>query len=306
VVTDCTLVNIRNGLKIGTESSGDFRRIVFRNCTLSGRTEFPNPPFVDLTPHPSAGVSLETVDGGTLEQVVVSGIRMTDVRAPIFLRLGERGRGQAVPAAGALRDVVISNLVATGAEWTSSITGVPGHDVSDIALNDVRIFGKGGGDAASLSRPVPERERDYPDAARFRDLPAYGLYCRHVSRLRIERATLTTMEPDARPAVILDDARSSTVQGVVATPPPDGAAVAWLRSTQDCVVGDVRTPRGTAVIRVSGSQTARIRMPGAGPPRPAAVLVDPDVPRTALRTGGRATRVAERRTVRSASAPRDE
>ena len=53
VVTDCDLVNVRNGLKIGTESSGDFKNIVFRNCTLSGRAEIRCPPPFDMRPFPA-------------------------------------------------------------------------------------------------------------------------------------------------------------------------------------------------------------------------------------------------------------
>jgi glycosyl hydrolase family 28/pectate lyase-like protein len=205
VVTDCDLVNVRNGLKIGTESCGDVRNVVFRNCRLSGRADPWNT--FDLKPYPSAGISLQSVDGGRIEHVVATGIAMTKVRAPLFLRLGERGRGQAVPAAGALARVTIRGVTATGAEWPSSITGVPGHDVSDVVLSDVRISARGDGDAALLSRRVPEQERDYPDAARFRHLPAHGLYCRHVSRLRLERTTLSVERPDARPALVLDDVR---------------------------------------------------------------------------------------------------
>jgi hypothetical protein len=70
--------------------------------------------------------------------------------------------------------------VATGARWTSSITGIPGHPISDVALKDIRISAQGGGNAKILSREVPELEKKYPDATMFRDLPAYGLYCRHV------------------------------------------------------------------------------------------------------------------------------
>ena len=239
VVTDCDLVNVRNGLKIGTESTGDFKNIVFRNCTLSGRGEIRSP--IPTTPFPSAGVSLQNVDGGRLEHVVVSGIRMVNVRAPIFVRLGKRGRGQAIPAVGVLTKITIADLVATGAEWTSSITGVPGHDVSDIALSDIRISGKGGGDAALASRPVPEREREYPDAARFRNLPAHGLYCRHVTGLRLERTALTVAEPDARPALILDDVRNARVKSLVATAPSDGGPIVRLRSTEDCLLDDIRS-----------------------------------------------------------------
>lgn len=284
VVTGCDLVDIRNGLKIGTETSGGFKNIAFRNCTLSARAEIRQ----SVRPFPSAGVSIQCVDGGRLEQVSVSHITMRNVRAPIFVRLGERGWGQAVPAAGQLTNITISDLVATGAEWTSSILGIPGHDVSDISLSDIRISGKGGGHAALVSRPVPERKREYPDAERFRNLPAHGLYARHVTRLRVERTALTVDAPDFRPALVLDDVREVTVKSLVATAPAGAAPVAWLRSVQDCLLDDIRSAQADTLARLSGPETARIRVAaGAGPAQ--LVVIDPDVDATALRTSGSVT-----------------
>jgi hypothetical protein len=288
VVTDCDLVNIRNGLKIGTESSGDFKNIVFRNCRLSGRAEFWDPPPFDVRPFPSAGVSIQNVDGGRLEQVVVSDITMRNVRAPIFVRVGERGWGQAIREAGDLTKITISNLVATGAEWTSSIMGVPDHDVSDITLSNIRISGKGGGDAELVSRAVRQRKREYPDAARFRNLPAHGLYCRHVTQLRVERATLTVAAADPRPALVLDDVRDVIVKSLVATAPSGAAPVAWLHSSQDCLLEGIRSPEADMLVRLSGVETARVRvLGGAGPAQ--LVVVDSDVDPTALRTDGSVT-----------------
>ena len=288
LVTDCDLVNIRNGLKIGTESTGDFKNIVFRNCTLLGREEVWNPPPFDLRPFPSAGVSIQNVDGGRLEQVAVSDIVMRNVRAPIFVRLAERGWGQAIPRAGTLTNIRISNLVATGAEWTSAIMGIPGHHVSDVTLSNIRISGKGGGDAELVSRPVPQQKREYPDAARFRNLPAYGLYCRHVSRLRLEATTLALTAPDARPALVLGDVREATVKHVVAAAPSHGNPVAWLRSSQDCVVDGIRSPEAGTLARLSGETTARIRIAAAAG-SPQRVVLDPDVAPTALSTSGSVT-----------------
>jgi hypothetical protein len=265
-------VNVRNGLKIGTESSGDVRNVVFRNCTLTGRAELWRPLYPDVTPMPSAGVSLQSVDGGTLEKVVVMGITMANVRAPLFVRLAERGWGQTVRSAGALRQITIANLVATGAEWTSAIMGVPGRDVADIALSDIRITGRGGGDDDLITRPVPQRERKYPDAAHFRNLPAYGLYCRHVRGLRVDRTTLTVAEPDARPALVLDDVRHSAVRNLVASAPSDSGPVAWLRSARDCILDGIRARESTARVRLSGADTARVQVAA-----PAVVLRDPGV-----------------------------
>jgi hypothetical protein len=206
---------------------------------------------------------------------------MTNMRAPIFVRLGERGWGQAVPTPGMLRKVTISNLDATGAEWTSVIMGVPRNDVADISLSNVRISGQGGGEADLLSRTVPEREREYPDAARFQDLPAHGLYCRHVRRLRLERVALTASEPDDRPALVLDDVRDSAAKDIAATPAANGGAVVWLRSAEDCLLRGIRSAGARPLIRLSGATTARVRV-AADSSQPVMVVCDRDVPATAV------------------------
>jgi hypothetical protein len=292
IVTDCDLVNVRNGLKLGTESSGDFRNIVLRNCTISARVEGWKPYPRDWKPFPSAGVSIQNVDGGRLEHVFVSGITMTDVRAPIFVRLGKRGRGQAVPIAGDLRKVWISGIVATGATWTSSIMGVPGHHVSDISLSDIRITARGGGDAAMVSREVPEREREYPDAARFPRLPAHGLYCRHVRRLSLHRATFTVQEPDARPALICDDVHESALRTIVASAPPDDGPLVWLRSVRDCLLDGIHPrPEAKTVVRLSGAPTARVRILADDASQAEhVVFLDADVDPAALHTESAVTR----------------
>ena len=242
-------------------------------------------------PQPSAGISLITVDGGSLERVRVSGITMAGVRAPLFVRLGRRGLGQKAPAAGKLKDISIAQIVATGAMWPSSITGIPGHPISNISLTDVRIAGKGGGKAA-LSRDVPEREKQYPDATRFRDLPAYGLYCRHVNGLRIDQLDLKVERPDARPAVVLDDVRETDLRAIEATPPADGGPLFWLRSVRDGTLHGLRPRAGTqTLVRVSGVDTARVRLVGNDLSQVAqAVTVDPEVDVGAVQTEGKVVR----------------
>ena len=64
-------------IKLGTESSGGFRNITISNCVFTR----------------SRGLALETVDGGDVEDVTVTGLTMREVTtAPLFLRLGNRGR----------------------------------------------------------------------------------------------------------------------------------------------------------------------------------------------------------------------
>ena len=280
-VTNCHLTTIHNGLKLGTESTGDFKDIVFRKCTIVGQSHAWKG---DL----SSGLALETVDGGNLDRVSVSDIHMTNVRAPIFVRLGKRGRAQDVPIPGTLRNVSISNVVAVGAMTASSITGVAGYPVSDIRLKNIRVTAVGGAGPEVAAQVVPELEKTYPDAYMFRDLPASGFYCRHVRGLTFENLELNVDQPDARPAVVLDSVRQARLKGLQAMPPAEGQPLVWLRSVQDCLLSGLRARAGTkAALRLSGAHTAGVRLVGNDFSQVDKVaLIDATVPATALRMAG--------------------
>ena len=159
----------------------------------------------------------------------MSGIRMEAVRSPLFLRLGRRGRGQPVPAAGALRKVEISDVIATGASGSSSVMGLRGEPVTRIALRNIRVTALGGRPAELVLGDVPEADGMYPDAGRLGELPAYGLYCRHVTGLTLDGVDLSVARSDPRPAVLLDTVRDVTVRGLRAMAPPDGPALVQVR-----------------------------------------------------------------------------
>src|SRR5215468_8285644 len=119
-------------IKFGTESNGGFKNITIDNCVFDY----------------CRGLALESVDGALLEDVTISNITMRDIaNCPIFLRLGSRMRGPSGPPVGELRRVKINNIVVYNAEprYASIISGIPGHDVEDVTLNNIRIYYKGGG-----------------------------------------------------------------------------------------------------------------------------------------------------------------
>jgi hypothetical protein len=93
--------------------------------------------------------------------------------------------------------------VAFGAHQTSSITGVPGHPVHDIALDSISI--ETVADDGPIADPVPEVEADYPRATMFGRLPARGLYARHVEGLGLRDVRFLGGDGDGRPDIITDD-----------------------------------------------------------------------------------------------------
>lgn len=183
------------GIKIGTESQGDFRDIIIREVLVY------HAPAIYRAP--TAALSFSMVDGANFENLIVSDIIIRDAATPFFLRLGNRGRGQATPVPGTLRNVQFNNIVATGGTLASSITGLPGHSLENVSLSNIDVTMLGGGQR--LRAPVPEAEGDYPHAPMFGPLPASGLYIRHVKGLNLTNVRFRTTKPDRRPTLVLQD-----------------------------------------------------------------------------------------------------
>jgi polygalacturonase len=204
-VLGCRTRSGTNGFKIGTETSGPVRRVRVAGCTFDARPRAGRDPrMADLHDlHEAGGVSIQTVDGADVSDIVVERVEIRHARGPISVRRGARGRGQADARPGVLRNVVLRDIEATETRETSWISGVPGAPVEDILLERVRVGAIGGG--RRVTDPVPEREDAYPQCTMFGPLPAWGLYARHVERLAIRDLRCTAGTPDEREMLVLDD-----------------------------------------------------------------------------------------------------
>lgn len=202
-VTNCVLSTACNAFKLGTETNGGFEDIVLANTTIYDTA--------------LAGIALEIVDGGTLDRVAITNVTMRNVRAPLFVRLGDRARppveGAPRPAVGRLRNVTLRGIRAANAGRTGcALSGLPGHAIENLALEDIRLEFEGGGTAADAARMPDELPERYPEFKMFGTLPAYGLYCRHVRGLRLRDVDLAANQPDARPAMICEDVQGLSVE----------------------------------------------------------------------------------------------
>lgn len=183
-------------IKFGTESNGGFKNITISNCLFDY----------------CRGLALETVDGALLEDVTITNITMRDVmNAPIFVRLGARMRGPDTLAVGTCRRIIISNIVAYNVDSRNGaiISGIPGHDIEDLQLSNIKIYYKGGGPKDSINRVVPELEKDYPEPYRFKTMPSYGFFIRHVKNLKMNDVEISYMQEEPRPPFILDDVKGA-------------------------------------------------------------------------------------------------
>jgi polygalacturonase len=188
-------------IKFGTESNGGFKNIAISNCIFNY----------------SRGLALETVDGALLEDIAITNITMRDIgNAPLFIRLGARMRGPDTIAIGQCHRIIISNLIAynVDANQGAIISGIPGHDLEDIQLNNIRIYYKGGGLKSYSSRIVPEFEKDYPEPYLWNIMPSYGFFIRHVKNLKMHDVEVSYSQQDWRPPFILQDVSDADIHNI--------------------------------------------------------------------------------------------
>jgi len=180
-------------IKFGTESNGGFRNCVVSNCTFRNCN----------------GLALEEVDGGTMENIIVTNITMSDIsHYPIYVTLGRRNRGpKATTHIGTVRNIFISNILVTGADSLSGIqiTGTVGYPLENITLQNINVQYKGGGTKEQGLKAFPELARGYPEPFLLGANPAYGLFARHVIGLHLFNISFTTINHDQRPAFIAQD-----------------------------------------------------------------------------------------------------
>jgi polygalacturonase len=233
-------------IKIGTESEGDFRSITISNVVFDR----------------SRGLALESVDGARIEDIAISNITMRDVsNAPIFLRLGSRMRAPEGTAIGAIRRVSIANLVAYDCDprYGSIVSGIPGHDIEDVKLSDIRIVYRGGLTLEQVAKQpaelvntfffrasggvpprepyaTPEREKEYPEPSMFGMMPAYGFFLRHAAGIELTNVDVSFAKEDRRPAFVVDSAKKVDFQHVKAAQAA-GVPMFVLLNVEDVTVG---------------------------------------------------------------------
>jgi polygalacturonase len=209
-ITNCNISSNCSAFKLGTETNGGFENITFSNSNIYDTK--------------ISGITLQMVDGGSMERVSISNITMNNVSGAIFIRLGNRARpylendekaytNRSVakndlpkPGMGRMSDIIISNVQGDSIGNTGcSITGLPSYPVKNITLENIRLTFNGGGTKDLADREIPENPDKYPEQNMFGKLPAYGFYCRHLENITFNDIELDFINHDLRPAIVCDD-----------------------------------------------------------------------------------------------------
>lgn len=78
----------------------------------------------------------------------------------------------------------------------------------NISLSKIRLQYRGGGSAELAKRQYREQGTNYPEPKFAKETPAFGLFARHVNNLEVDNVSFTTIKPDYRPAIMLEDVKN--------------------------------------------------------------------------------------------------
>ncbi|MEM7367176.1 MAG: glycosyl hydrolase family 28 protein [Bacteroidota bacterium] len=241
-VSNCVVSSTSTGLKLGTESYGNIRHIVFNNCVVRNSNR---------------GLSIVVRDGATVENVIFSNITIETNRKhfnwwgdgdPIWVVLKKR---RASSKLGTIKNVLFENIIAHG-QGTSRIEGYTpdtlhpeGGYLHNIQLRNVQLT-------------------MYPEA--YADKRAtHGFEAHHVDGLVLEDVKIEwdedAPEPRWQSGISISEVKNlrmdeiETRQGLSASNHP---AVS-LHNIEEALLSDLHALPGTGtMLQISGSNTNKI------------------------------------------------
>jgi len=223
-ITNCVVSSTCNAIKAGTESTGGFKNITISNCVVKPTRCREKPVFHDFSTG-ITGISLEIVDGGTMEGITISNVAIEGTKCPLYIRLGNRARkhteGAPEPPVGTMKNIAISNIVAynTG-NYSSSITAIPGSYIENVTLSNIQFFNKGGlkqGGYIETIDKVKENEKGYPQPTVWGNLPSSALFIRHAKNVMIQGLMTGSDATDPRIPIIANDVEGLSIRNTRVT-----------------------------------------------------------------------------------------
>jgi len=187
VISNCTLLSRDSALKIGTETHGDIRNIVFSDCVVEDC---------------SRAVGIWVRDGATIENIQVNNLvgtlrRWADAPTrihtpgwwgkgePVFISACRRKGKENIP--GYIRDIRVSNLqlkCESGIFMSSDETATGAPLIENITLNGIDMqFKRQGTQPSGFFDEQPSAKNVYPHS-----IPA--LYANGVKKLRVKDLTV--------------------------------------------------------------------------------------------------------------------
>ncbi|MCF2505242.1 glycosyl hydrolase family 28 protein [Dyadobacter sp. CY107] len=226
-VTNCILSSLCNGIKFGTGSRTGFRNVTVNNCivkkaSFNGYRHWKMTP--DLVEQPeiqsvNTGIVILGVDGGTVENITISNVIMSDVLSPIFIRVGGRFMNPDKKPS-VMRHITIQNIHAESRSVIPSIiAGLESSPVEDIRLSDIHVKVMIAVNADLLKTfpaQIKEDVKGYPENRLTfgTRLPASGFYIRNAKGITLSNVSVTLPDDEARPTFVMDQVQGIELKNV--------------------------------------------------------------------------------------------
>lgn len=204
-IKNCEVISCANSFKIGTETTYDIQNITVEDCKFF---------MTDLYPGTVSAVAVESADGAKVSNVTVRNIKTDRVTCPVFIRLCNRNRAAEVTAEsanavefgqkktkggtvdknefdmrGSVSNILIENVESTGVEIPVIIAGFRQNGktkyVENVTLKNINMTYAPYKEVYDKRAFIPEYADVYPESWRFRNLPSYALWARHVKGLKL-------------------------------------------------------------------------------------------------------------------------
>jgi hypothetical protein len=168
---------------------------------------------------------------------------------------------------GVIENVTIRNVKARSAAETQLkpptgvlITGVPGHPIKNLTLENIEISLPGGGTAENARHEVPEAEAEYPEVRTFGPtIPAYGIWARHIEGLKLKKISLTLASSDVRSALIVQDGKNIEISNSRIPVSSGSESVIRFEDVSGAVVKGIKAEgAANAFVKVEGAKSRNV------------------------------------------------
>jgi hypothetical protein len=245
VVTNCVMITTETGLKIGTETYGEFHNITFSNCVV----------------HDSGGgFGLLMRDGGLIDGMVVSNISIDCAR----LRNGQgiyiwsHRRTDSTPW-GMIKNVIISDIVIAGGGGIF-IDGAKERHIEGLTLENIRINITGGRSTRYHENPP------HPFTVFGHRVAPYDIFCRYVDDLKLRNIQINwpqTEDANLGHALRCWTVKNLEISGFTGRQSLQSKASAiWLKDVKGAFIHSCKAPEGTGTVLNIDEGTEKVSIIG--------------------------------------------
>ena len=240
LLENCVGRSSANGIKFGTVSKGGFKNFVIRNMTIFDTYR----SAVTFAAVDGGEIENILVDG--LRSIHTGNVVFLRIGRRwdkiIDMGLSEKEQKNIRRKEPYMRNVTIRNVVAdvpmdkpdAGYNYEGPVEdlprnispgiiccGIPDVKIEDVTFENIQITVPGAGNPLYAYRGttpedldgIPEMIDWYPEFSQWKELPAWGVYLRHMDGVTFKNVTLTAEQDDYRPCIVTDDVKDIRIEG---------------------------------------------------------------------------------------------